>query len=134
MAVQGIRGLNRFFRRWKRQLNRETRDVLENQAQELFGRSVALVPELERHLLLSGKVTERTFFGRTTFIVSYDTPYALIRHEDFYNLGPISSRKAPTQDGEPGRKYLERPYQAMIPQIKRELAKVFRRAARKARR
>jgi hypothetical protein len=34
-------------------------------------------------------------------------------HEDTYELGPISVLKSSTQDGAPGRKFLQRAFDAM---------------------
>lgn len=105
---------------------------LDNQAQTLRGRAVAVAPELTRTLILSSKVTKRDSSTRAVRVVSFDTPYAVIRHEDFYNLGPISSVKSPTQDGPPGRKFLERPFRNMAKPIQTAVGKVPEKVARDA--
>ncbi len=102
---------------------------LDNQAQLLRGRAVAVAPELTRRMILSSKVTKRDSRTRAIRVVSFDTPYAVVRHEDFYQLGPISSAKAPTQDGPPGRKYLERPFRNMVKPIQIAVGKVPERVA-----
>lgn len=92
------------------------------QARELLKRARAVAPRLTGRLEDSGKVVEVTQGkNRIAWGVTFDTPYAVIRHEDFYNLGPVSQLKPPTQDGAVGRKFLARPFINMAPQI---LAKV----------
>lgn len=103
---------------------------LDDLAEQLRGRAVALAPELTRRLILSSKITKRDSRARAIRVVSFDTPYAVRRHEDFYALGPISSAKSPTEDGSPGRKYLERPFRKMTKPIQREVGKVPERVAR----
>ena len=129
--VLGVPALLAALRRIGTAVGLETEVVLDNAARELLGRSVALAPELTRRLILSAKITKVTTPSGSARVVSFDTPYAVIRHEDFYELGPISTRKAPTEDGTPGRKYLERPFNTMNPDIQRKLAEAVTRAAKK---
>ncbi len=103
---------------------------LDNQANLLRGRAVALAPELTRRLILSSKITKRDSSTRAIRVVSFDTPYAVVRHEDFYELGPISSAKSPTQDGSPGRKFLERPFRNMNKPITKAIGDVPEKVAR----
>jgi hypothetical protein len=97
---------------------------LDNQAEILRARAIAVAPELTRKLILSSKVTKRDSRTRAIRVISFDTDYAVVRHEDFYNLGPISSAKSPTQDGPPGRKYLERPFRNMNKPIQEAVGEV----------
>ncbi len=107
---------------------------LDDQANRLRGRAVAVAPELTRKLILSSRVTKQDSRARAIRVVSFDTDYAVVRHEDFYELGPISSAKAPTQDGPPGRKFLERPFRNMTKPMQRDLGKVPMDVAREAKR
>ncbi len=105
---------------------------LDDQANRLRGRAVAIAPELTRKLILSSRVTKTDSKARAIRVVSFDTDYAVVRHEDFYELGPISSAKAPTQDGPPGRKYLERPFRNMTKPMMKDLGTVAEDVARAA--
>lgn len=107
--------------------------VLDQGARQIHGRAVALSPELTRALILSSRVTRTRHRGRSTRAISFDTDYAVVMHEAYYNLGPISSRKAPTQDGPPGRKYLERPFNRVVPDVQRALGEIPETAARRNR-
>ncbi len=111
--VKGGKKIGRRFRKLPREIFAEVDATLENDALELLGRANALVPELERPLLLSGGIDSQKSSAKLTFAISYDTPYAIIRHEDEYELGPISAGKSGTQDGPVGRKYLSRPFENM---------------------
>jgi len=102
----------------------EVSDKLDLKARQLLGRSVALAPELERHLILSSRVEKVDTATRAARSVSYDTPYAVKQHEAQLNPGPLTSRKAPTQDGAAGRKYLERPFRNMVGEVQTEVGQV----------
>lgn len=134
MPVRGGRRTRRVLRAFAKGVGLESKVLVDNRSRELLGRSGALVPELTRRLLLSGRITQRSRRGSELAVVSYDTPYAVIRHEDFYQPGPITGSKAATQDGAPGRKYLQRPYVAMIREILAEAARIPNRVARRVRR
>jgi len=96
---------------------------LDDRAQQLLGRAVAVAPELERHLVLSGRVSGVKSHKRVARAVSFDTPYAVAQHEGSFKPGPLTAAKAPTQDGASGRKYLERPFQNMIPLVRFEVSR-----------
>lgn len=121
MAVRGHRTLKRRLRAIVKQMPKETADRLDDRARQLLGRAIAIAPELERHLILSGRVEKSDNKRRQTRSVSFDTPYAVAQHEGQFNPGPITSAKAPTQDGTPGRKFLERPYRNMIGDIQADI-------------
>lgn len=133
------RKLQRTLRDIGKQTRRAINVVLDRQAVLLRGRAVAIAPELTRRLILSSKITSRNQKGKAIRVVSFDTPYAVTRHESFYNLGPISSQKAPTQDGPTGRKYLSRPFNNLVrekgveKEIRDALLKVARRNRSKVR-
>lgn len=132
MAVRGRRALIRTLKAITKNSPPEVGRAMTSQANALRGRAVALAPELTRKLILSSKVTKRSHRKRETRVVSFDTEYAVNRHEDFYNLGPISAQKAPTQDGVPGRKFLERPFTNMILEqaFEKEVGRAILRATR----
>ncbi len=129
--LTGDRALRRALGRLIRKVPLGVAIELDNQAQELRGRAVAVAPELTRKLILSSKVTKRDSGSRAIRVVSFGTAYAVVRHEDFYELGPISSAKSPTTDGAPGRKYLERPFRNMTKQIIKAIGEVPEDVARK---
>lgn len=121
MPVRGVRGLRNKVKRFPRLLEAIIGRRMDDRAEELLGRAQALTPELSRRLILSSKITKRDTRVRKVRVVSFDTPYAIRRHEDFYLEGPITAAKAATQDGQPGRKYLERPYLNMIDEIQQDI-------------
>lgn len=137
MAVRGARQLRRRLRAIRREAeNPRTSAIareLEAQAVELLGRSQAIAPELTRELIKGALIVRRDTRGRFIRVIAYTAPYAIIRHEDFYRPGPITAAKAGTQDGPPGRKYLERPYNNMRAQIPLEVGRVIERTARRLR-
>jgi hypothetical protein len=117
MAISQVRGvpeLVRTLQRISRSASQEVTTELTRRGQELLVRSQALAPEKTRALVNSATVGPFTRGATGVSVgVSYNTEYAVIRHEDFYNLGPISALKPITRDGPPGRKYLSRPFNAM---------------------
>jgi len=90
--------------------------AMDDAANDLLDRSVALAPQLSGDLVndaLVRKFDTRNRFARAVEFGppgSPSTAYAKVRHEDFYNLGPISSIKPGSDDGAVGRKFLERPF------------------------
>lgn len=104
--LKGKQKLDRKLANMARRVESVLEGELDDAAQEIRARSIAVVPEKTRKLLLSSGVA-RAKLARAVF---YDTDYAAIVHEDFYQLGPLSANKAPTEDGPVGRKYLERPF------------------------
>jgi hypothetical protein len=114
VAVQGVSALRRRLSRIRGAVDRVVRVKMDDLAIELLGRSVAVAPELTRDLIKSAVITKDDRAGQTRRIVSYDTHYAVVQHEDFsLGIGPITARKAGTIDGAAGRKYLERPFNNM---------------------
>lgn len=111
VTVQGVAALVKRLRRAGLNAKVGAEVVTLANARELLRRSRALAPELEGDLIRSGKVTRvPDSRGKTAAVVSFGAPHALVRHEDFYKLGPISASKPATEDGTPGRKYLSRPF------------------------
>jgi hypothetical protein len=104
---------------------------LDDNAQDLLNRSDAISPQLTGAHIHTGKVTP---LGRFFRVVSYDEDYSVKIHEDRYNLGPISSRKPPTEDGPVGRRFLARAFdrnaQRYIDEIGKAAAKAVRQSVR----
>lgn len=132
--IKGGPALQRVLASTARDADELVESVLDQGARQIHGRAVALSPELTRKLILSSRVTRARRRGRSARVISFDTDYAVVMHEAFYNLGPISSRKAPTQDGPVGRKYLERPFNRVVPDVIRAIGLIPERAARRNRR
>lgn len=93
-----------------RRLTREAIDAFEDQnlknAEELLSDAIDLAPQLLGDLVESG-VVERVRGNKFLFtdVVGFNTPYAVRRHEDFYQPGPTTAGKPGA-----GRKYLSRPF------------------------
>ena len=121
VKILGGQQLDRKLASMGKRINKALEKRLDELSNELLARSTALVPEKTRQLLISAAIS-RAKLARNIF---YDTPYALIMHESTYNLGPQSAEKTPTQDGPVGRKFLERPYNAVV---RREVRKGFPRS------
>ncbi len=130
MKFKGAKELINKLRRIRVAVPRRVEQVMLGQALELQARSIAVAPELTRKLVLSSRVTREQRSGRVALGVSYDTPYAVIRHEDFYSPGALSRAKTPTEDGDAGRKYLERPFNNMLDQIQAKIGDAVLDAAR----
>lgn len=121
MSLKGAKQLINRLRRIRAKVPRKIEETMLGQAVELQARAIAVAPELSRRLVQSSRVTREARSNRVAIGVSFDTPYAVIRHEDFYNPGLLSRAKSPTQDGDAGRKYLERPYNNMLEQIQEKI-------------
>jgi hypothetical protein len=111
---------------------------MDDVANDLLDRSLALAPQLSGDLVndaLVRKLDTRTRFARA---VEYGPPgsgstaYAKVRHEDFYNLGPISSLKPGTSDGAVGRKYLELPFNRHAQRYIEEVGRAVERSLRRS--
>ena len=114
MAVTGISALRQRLARLRGGVGAGMRARADDLAIELLGRSQAVAPELTRRLVKSGRITKQDSAGRVVRVVSYNTPYAVKQHEHATPPGgPITRRKAATQDGPAGRKFLERPFNNM---------------------
>ena len=85
-----------------------TNDCLE----DLLQKSQALAPKLSGDLEGSGTVERANANPITREIsgsVGYNKVYAVRRHEEAYNPGPITRGKPGVDGMTPGRKYLEQP-------------------------
>lgn len=120
ILVKGLRPGVQRFRQLPRAMLESIERTADHVAVELLGRAQAVAPELTRHLVLSGAIDRSKQGEVITRVVKFTEIYALIMHEDFYQLGPLSRRKSGTQDGPVGRKYLERPYTNMRERVQRE--------------
>lgn len=110
-AVRGADVIKRRFRIISRNVHREAAVRLTQNARDLLSRARGLAPQLESDLIESGDIQRRASQGLHRRWVFFDSPYAVVRHEDFYNLGPTSSAKR-SPDGPIGRKFLSRPLEA----------------------
>jgi hypothetical protein len=109
---------------------------MDDVANDLLDRSVALAPQLSGDLVNDARVVAQNTRNRYARAVEYgpagseSSAYAKVRHEDFYNLGPISSVKPGSEDGAVGRKFLERPFnrhaQRYIEDVGRAVERVLR--------
>lgn len=131
MAVHGKAVIVRRMRLIVRNVKEEVEVALDEAAEDLRGRANALAPQLSGDLILSAEIKAhdtKTLSSRTIY---YDSPYAVVRHEDFYNLGPISSvKKSP--DGPIGRKYLSRAFERHNPRYQTELGNAVNRGMRQS--
>ena len=94
----------------------EVMDALERAQEEntedLMGKAVELAPILTGTLRRSAEPEVSRDATGVTGVVSFNTPYAVRRHEENYKPGPLTAA-SPGIDGMPaGRKYLERPLKA----------------------
>lgn len=129
MAVTGGAVVRRRMRAMVKNVKAEVSEAMDNAAEDLLSRGRQLAPQLTGELIGSGGIRKR----RATDIISrevfFAAPYAVVRHEDFYNLGPISSVKRST-DGPVGRKYLSRPLEIHRARYHREVRDAMRRGIR----
>lgn len=89
---------------------REAKDAFREQSQEnadeLLSDAIDLAPQLDNKLIESGLVKFiRQGDDRFFHIVGFDIIYAVRRHEDFYEPGPVTAGKPGA-----GRKFLSRPF------------------------
>lgn len=114
-----------------RNVHREVAERLDQNAEDLLMRARGLAPQLESHLIGSGDFLRRG--NKTTHkrIVFFDIDYAVVRHEEFYNLGPVSSMKR-SPDGTIGRKFLERPFKAQFAKYRDNIAEGIQLALRQS--
>lgn len=137
------------FEEFARNMDRLTKDMIEKLVdgvtditEDLASKSQKLSPKLEGTLEESAAVKIEKSSRDITGTVSYNSPYALRRHEEPYKpgarkeydssgrpvgyiidgRGPITRGK-PSVDGmEPGRKYLERPFKKYVKKYENHLA------------
>lgn len=130
-AVKGADVIRRRLRLIRRNVKAEVAAQLDDSADDLLTRARGLAPQLEGDLIASGIIKKRRFREAVSRTIFFDSPYAVVRHEDFYNLGPVSSVKA-SPDGPVGRKYLSRPYEANHPRYVKEIGAAVNRAIRQS--
>lgn len=129
MPVRGGDAIRRRLKTIRRNVRREVAFALDDASDDLLSRARQLSPQLTGFLIGSGIIAKRRareVIGRTIF---FDAPYAVVRHEDVYNLGPISSQKS-SPDGPIGRKYLSRPFEKHNPRYQREIRDAIERGIR----
>jgi len=131
VATTGAKVIKRRMRLIVRNVRDEISEALDEAAEDLRGRSQGLAPQLEGDLIGSAEIKSHRKKNLESRKIFYDSPYAVVRHEDFYNLGPVSSvKKSP--DGPIGRKYLSRPFDRNKARYKDELANAMRRGIRQS--
>ena len=131
MPVFGLPLIKKRLRVITRNVRREVAQALDDASDDLLFRARGLAPQLDSDLIESGSILRRGNRSVVTRVVYFDSPYAVVRHEDFYNLGPVSSLKQ-SPDGEIGRKYLSRPFEAQQPTYQRDIGAAVRRGLRSA--
>lgn len=110
MAVSGATVIRKRFKTIVRNVRAGAAVNVQHVAEDIVERSNLMAPQLSGEMIGTAKIKprdRRDVISRTIF---YDSPYAVRRHEDFYNLGPISSLKQ-SPDGPVGRKYLQTPFE-----------------------
>ncbi len=112
-----------------RNVRAEVAQALDEASEDLLSRGRQLAPQLSGQLIASGAITGRRTRDVVSRIVFFEAPYAVVRHEDFYNLGPISSVKS-SPDGPIGRKYLQRPFEAHSGTYQKMIGAAVRRGIR----
>ncbi|MBU9714420.1 hypothetical protein [Evansella tamaricis] len=79
-------------------------------AEDLLSVSQQLAPLEEGGLMESGSIEQPQKVGNEIQAkVGYSKEYALRRHEDIYQLGPVSAKKPKVDGMHVGRKFLEKP-------------------------
>ena len=131
MPVRGGDVIRRRLRLIRRNVKAEVARELDDVADDLLTRARGLAPQLEGDLIGSGIIKKRRAREAVSRTIFFDSPYAVVRHEDFYNLGPVSSVKA-SPDGPIGRKYLSRPFEANHPRYVKEIGRAVDRAIRQS--
>ena len=113
----------------QRNVKAEVARALDDAADDLLSRAQGLAPQLEGDLIASGIIKKRRGKADVSRTIKFTEPYAVVRHEDFYNLGPVSEvKKSP--DGPIGRKYLTRPFRKNQRRYQKEIGEAIDRAIR----
>lgn len=129
MPVHGRKTIEKRSRTIQRNVKAEVSRQLDENADDLLSRAQGLAPQLEGDLIASGIIKKRRFRAAVSRTVKFTSPYAVVRHEDFYNLGPVSEvKKSP--DGRIGRKYLSRPFRKNRARYQKEIGNAIDRAIR----
>jgi hypothetical protein len=130
-GVTGGAAIKRRLRVISRNVHAEMGVRLDQAAKDLLSRARGLAPQLSGELIGDGDILRR---GNKTVhrrVVFFDSPYAVVRHEDVYNLGPISSIKS-SPDGAIGRKFLSRPFERQSKNYEKSIAAGVRLALRQS--
>lgn len=126
-VVSGQRVIARKIRRIQTAVRQEIEEELNDIANDVLSNSRDIAPQLTGLLIRTSAVDEddsEDVFVRSVF---YDTDYAVIQHEGDFNPGPITIQKPGA-----GRKYLQRAYEALRPQMVNRLGRATERALRLA--
>ncbi|MCP4868278.1 MAG: hypothetical protein GY898_06120 [Proteobacteria bacterium] len=111
MGAFGAAAISRRMKIIERNARREMIHQLDENADDLLSRARQLAPQLSGELIESGTIRKRGSRKLVSRTIVFTACHAVRRHEDFYQLGPISSTKS-SPDGPIGRKFLERPFEA----------------------
>jgi hypothetical protein len=126
----------RNLRRIRQEVKEAISQAMDDVANDLLDRSIALAPQLSGDLVNDARVVSLDTGNTFSRAVEYGPPgspstaYAKVRHEDVYNLGPISSIKPGSEDGPVGRKFLERPFNRHAKRYIEEVGREVERALR----
>ncbi len=97
------------LKRVLRDIDDAVEQALDDAADDLLDRATALSPQLTGAHIHTGTVHNT---GGHQRVVTFAMPYSVFLHEGTYKLGPISSKKPSTPDGDVGKKFLSRPFDA----------------------
>jgi hypothetical protein len=106
-VVVGLKSVIENFERVWRDIDAAVEQELDDVADDLLNRAIALSPQLDGDHMESGKVESPSTRVRA---ITFNMPYSVFLHEGIYNLGPISAAKPSTSDGAVGTGYLLRPF------------------------
>lgn len=127
MAVHGGSAIRRRLRVIVRNVRAEVAEQLDQAAEDLLLRARQLAPQLSGELIDAGDIAGRQTRDVVSRTIFFDSLYAVVRHENVYNLGPISSVKS-SPDGPIGRKFLQRPFETHRERYQRDIVHGLRRA------
>lgn len=118
MAVSGQVVILRNLTRIRIGVNEAIEAELSEIANDVLTNSRDICPQLTGRLIRSAGIDSadrEDIFVRSVF---YDTPYAVIQHEGVFNPGPVTASKPGA-----GRKYLQRAYEALLPEMQLRISK-----------
>lgn len=131
MGAWGAAAISRRLKIIERNARREMLQALDDAADDLLSRARQLAPQLSGDLIDSGHIRKRGSKHLVSRTIVFDECYAVRRHEDYYQLGPISATKS-SPDGPIGRKFLERPFDMHKDRYYEEQGKAVARALRQS--
>lgn len=110
IQLEGVEEVLEALQRWEDEVIQVLIQSINKSGEHLLGVAMDLTPKLTGDLEGSGTMDPvQVIPGQISVEVGFHKVYALRRHEEVYNLGPISRGKPPVDGMQVGRKYLERP-------------------------